>query len=236
MRGDKRKLAARVADLLYHLMVLWADCRHQAGRCLRHPGRPRGHHAASPRKSSASLHQRRQLMAYDPNNIFAKILRGEIPSKKVYEDEHTLAFHDINPLSPTHILVIPKGRVRVVRRFLGKGVGRRDHRASSAPSARSPATPAWPATATASWRISAQNGAPGSAAPARPHLRRPAARPYAAARITRRPGQLPLHWSCRAQEARHSLPQPTRSATSRMARMASSVAVATTRLSNSVTL
>src|SRR4051794_32234112 len=48
-------------------------------------------------------------MAYDTNNIFARILRGEIPSKKVYEDEYTLAFHDINPLSPTHILVIPKG-------------------------------------------------------------------------------------------------------------------------------
>ena len=47
---------------------------------------------------------------YDESNIFARILRGEIPSKKVYEDEHALAFHDINPLSPTHILVIPKGR------------------------------------------------------------------------------------------------------------------------------
>lgn len=46
---------------------------------------------------------------YDDNNIFARILRGEIPSKKVYEDDHVLAFHDINPLSPTHILVIPKG-------------------------------------------------------------------------------------------------------------------------------
>src|SRR6185369_1170428 len=46
---------------------------------------------------------------YDDSNIFAGILRGEIPSKKVYEDEHALAFHDINPLSPTHILVIPKG-------------------------------------------------------------------------------------------------------------------------------
>lgn len=46
---------------------------------------------------------------YDNNNIFARILRGEIPSKKVYEDDHALAFHDINPLSPTHILVIPKG-------------------------------------------------------------------------------------------------------------------------------
>ena len=46
---------------------------------------------------------------YEDNNIFARIIRGEIPSKKVYEDEHVLAFHDINPLSPTHILVIPKG-------------------------------------------------------------------------------------------------------------------------------
>jgi len=46
---------------------------------------------------------------YDAGNLFARILRGEIPSKKVYEDEHALAFHDINPLSPTHILVIPKG-------------------------------------------------------------------------------------------------------------------------------
>jgi len=46
---------------------------------------------------------------YDPNNIFARILRGEIPSQRVYEDEHALAFHDINPLAPTHILVIPKG-------------------------------------------------------------------------------------------------------------------------------
>src|SRR4029453_15545365 len=46
---------------------------------------------------------------YDDSNIFARILRGEIPSKTVYEDERVLAFHDINPLSPTHILVIPKG-------------------------------------------------------------------------------------------------------------------------------
>jgi diadenosine tetraphosphate (Ap4A) HIT family hydrolase len=46
---------------------------------------------------------------YDESNIFARILRGEIPSKTVYEDENVLAFQDINPLSPTHILVIPKG-------------------------------------------------------------------------------------------------------------------------------
>ena len=47
---------------------------------------------------------------YDDNNIFARILRGEIPSRKVYEDDHALAFHDINPQAPHHLLVIPKGR------------------------------------------------------------------------------------------------------------------------------
>lgn len=46
---------------------------------------------------------------YDPDNIFAKIIRGEIPCNKAYEDEHVLAFHDINPQTPVHILVIPKG-------------------------------------------------------------------------------------------------------------------------------
>ena len=46
---------------------------------------------------------------YDADNIFAKILRGEIPSKQVYRDEWSLAFHDINPQAPTHILVIPTG-------------------------------------------------------------------------------------------------------------------------------
>jgi histidine triad (HIT) family protein len=48
-------------------------------------------------------------LPYDDSNIFARILRGEIPAHKVYEDEHAFAFHDINPQAPTHILVIPKG-------------------------------------------------------------------------------------------------------------------------------
>ena len=48
-------------------------------------------------------------LPYDDQNVFAKILRGEIPCKKVYEDQFALAFHDINPQAPTHILVIPKG-------------------------------------------------------------------------------------------------------------------------------
>jgi diadenosine tetraphosphate (Ap4A) HIT family hydrolase len=47
---------------------------------------------------------------YDDANVFARILRGEIPCKKVHEDAHTLAFEDINPQAPVHTLVIPKGR------------------------------------------------------------------------------------------------------------------------------
>ena len=48
-------------------------------------------------------------MTYDKNNIFAKILRGEVPCEKIYEDEYVLAFHDINPQKKIHVLVIPKG-------------------------------------------------------------------------------------------------------------------------------
>jgi len=48
-------------------------------------------------------------MSYDPTNIFARILRGEIPCTKLYEDDYALAFPDINPQAPTHLLVIPKG-------------------------------------------------------------------------------------------------------------------------------
>ena len=48
-------------------------------------------------------------LPYDDSNIFARILRGELPCKKVLETEHSLAFHDINPLAPIHVLVIPKG-------------------------------------------------------------------------------------------------------------------------------
>ena len=49
-------------------------------------------------------------MSYDENNIFAKILRGEIPCKKIYEDDYVLSFHDINPQKKIHALVIPKGK------------------------------------------------------------------------------------------------------------------------------
>ncbi len=57
---------------------------------------------------------------YDDGNIFAKILRGEIPSKKVFEDNFSLAFHDINPQAPVHVLVIPKGKYISLADFTAK--------------------------------------------------------------------------------------------------------------------
>jgi histidine triad (HIT) family protein len=57
-------------------------------------------------------HQGHAMPAYDPNNIFAKILRGELPCHKVYEDDKTLAFLDIMPRAPGHTLVLPKAPAR----------------------------------------------------------------------------------------------------------------------------
>lgn len=56
-------------------------------------------------------------MSYDDENAFAKILRGEIPCNKIYEDDHALAFHDINPQTPVHALVIPKGKYASIDDF-----------------------------------------------------------------------------------------------------------------------
>ena len=56
-------------------------------------------------------------MAYDPSNVFAKIMRSEIPCKKVYEDDFAFALHDITPAAPVHILVIPKGDYRNFAEF-----------------------------------------------------------------------------------------------------------------------
>ena len=56
-------------------------------------------------------------MTYDPNNVFARILRGEIACKKVYENEYVLAFYDVRPQTPVHVLVIPKGAYRSLDDF-----------------------------------------------------------------------------------------------------------------------
>ena len=59
-------------------------------------------------------------MAYDQDNIFARILRGEIPCEIVYEDDHILAFEDINPQAPVHVLIIPKGSYENMTEFAKK--------------------------------------------------------------------------------------------------------------------
>jgi histidine triad (HIT) family protein len=59
-------------------------------------------------------------MAYDPNNIFARILRGEIPCDKVFESEYALAFNDIHPQAPVHVLVVPKGAYESLTDFSAK--------------------------------------------------------------------------------------------------------------------
>lgn len=59
-------------------------------------------------------------MAYDKSNVFAKIIRGEIPSNKVFEDDNVLAFHDISKAAPVHVLVIPKGEYVNFSDFVGK--------------------------------------------------------------------------------------------------------------------
>ena len=59
-------------------------------------------------------------MSYDENNIFAKILRGEIPCKKIYQDNFVLSFHDINPQKKVHALVIPKGKYVNLEDFTSK--------------------------------------------------------------------------------------------------------------------
>lgn len=60
-------------------------------------------------------------MAYDRGNVFARILRGEIPCAKVFENEHVLAFRDIHPQAPTHVILIPKGEYVSVDDFSAKG-------------------------------------------------------------------------------------------------------------------
>ena len=61
------------------------------------------------------------LPPYDDANIFARILRGEIPCKRVHDDAHALAFHDINPQAPVHVLVVPKGRYVSIADFGANG-------------------------------------------------------------------------------------------------------------------
>jgi diadenosine tetraphosphate (Ap4A) HIT family hydrolase len=63
----------------------------------------------------------RALQPYDAGNIFARILRGEVPCRRVYEDEWALAFHDIQPRAPVHVLIVPKGAYVSSADFFARG-------------------------------------------------------------------------------------------------------------------
>src|SRR5678809_157314 len=106
---------------------------------------------------------------YDDGNIFAKILRKELPCKAVYEDEWALAFHDINPLAPVHILVIPKGPYVSWDDFSARASGEEIVGFVRA------------VGKVASDQRQARG--PGGPAPPRAHFRRPTARPNARALI-----------------------------------------------------
>ena len=97
--------------------MLWADSGIRPEEVLAElevrmgtSGLAREARAASATATTAMVVRKDAVMAYDDDNVFAKILRGEIPCNKVYEDDHALAFHDINAQAPTHVLVIPRGK------------------------------------------------------------------------------------------------------------------------------
>ena len=127
---------------------------------------------------------------YDEFNIFARILRGEIPSNTVYEDAHVVAFHDIAPLSPTHILVIPKGAYVSWDDFSANASD--EEMAALVRAVGKVARDA--GLVEGGYRLLANVGqdfGPGSPAPPRPHLRRTAARADAGALIGSK-GDCPL--------------------------------------------
>ena len=112
-------LVGESADLLYHLLVLWAAAGVSPGGCRRRAGAPRGH-LRDRGEARAGKPLSRGVMAYDRNNVFARILRGEIPCKKVYEDEHVLAFEDINPREPDACSGDPQRGIRLARRVFAR--------------------------------------------------------------------------------------------------------------------
>jgi histidine triad (HIT) family protein len=111
VRGDKAALVAESADVIYHLMVVWADAGIAPDDVAAELARREGASGIDEKRSRTARGARANgdRMTYDRDNIFARILRGEIPCDKVYEDDHVLAFRDIHPQAPSHVLVIPKG-------------------------------------------------------------------------------------------------------------------------------
>ena len=119
VQAKRDSVVSESADLLYHILVLWQATGVKpdevAAELMRRAQKRSGNPRSSRDRAAAPPTGRNGLMngtegAYDDTNVFARILRGEFPCDKVFEDEHTLAFRDIQPQTRVHILVIPKGR------------------------------------------------------------------------------------------------------------------------------
>ena len=109
LAGTREELTGEAADLLFHLLVLLAAKNIPFADVLGELERREGTSGLGGKGGEEHLMAIDPTEPYDDGNVFARILRGELPSKKVYEDDHAIAFHDIAPQAPVHILVIPKG-------------------------------------------------------------------------------------------------------------------------------
>ena len=104
LKESPKRTIQESADLLYHLLVLWAERGIKPEQIWKELDRRKG------TSGIIEKSKRKKNMSYSDDNIFAKILRKEIPCEKVYEDDHCLAFKDINPQAKIHVLVVPKGK------------------------------------------------------------------------------------------------------------------------------
>jgi histidine triad (HIT) family protein len=107
---DDAALASEAADLLFHLLLVLGERRVALADVFFRLEAREGRSGLAERAQAAEEKAMtvKAIEEYNPQNVFAKILRGEIPCRKVHETEHALAFHDINPQAPVHVLVIPK--------------------------------------------------------------------------------------------------------------------------------
>ena len=114
---EKKEIIYESADLIFMLLIAWAEKGIHPNEIFDELIRREG---ISGIKEKENRWLQKNQNVYDKENIFAKILRGERPCTKVYEDEFSLAFNDINPQSQIHILVIPKGEYISFDDFSGK--------------------------------------------------------------------------------------------------------------------
>ncbi len=113
--GSPDRIIAETADLWFHCLIMLAHYRlrpEQVLAELRTPRRHLGNRGKGARKAQRARHEDRQRRrSMTASCLFCRIARGEVPSRKAYEDDEVIAFHDINPAAPVHLLMVPKVHV-----------------------------------------------------------------------------------------------------------------------------